>query len=256
MRQRSISSFIRTSVLRSVGLASLLFGPSMGCVVDDDAGNDGGGASANNVRSCKDACDQLKFFDCNNASEHASCFAACEQADDSAIELFVSCVQTDVCDPDCIDGLISEAGPPNNDGDGDGNGDGDGDGGEGGSCVDACNDFVDAGCLESIDCAAVCSVLSTDERNFVVYCEARRMGCNLPEECEGAFEDDNNNGDPSVACQEGCDSMHFFDCLTAEQHADCRSLCTTVDADTRDTFAACAESGICSDSSCYDVMAG
>ncbi|MBC8070293.1 MAG: hypothetical protein IAG13_18315, partial [Deltaproteobacteria bacterium] len=53
----------------------------------DDASGDGtgsageggqGGASAAEEERCKDSCNQLKFFDCNDAADHAACFLACE----------------------------------------------------------------------------------------------------------------------------------------------------------------------------------
>lgn len=50
--------------------------------------------------------------------------------------------------------------------------------------------------------------------------------------------------------------MVFWDCIDAAEHADCRDLCTTVEASVRDTFAACAANDACDDDACYAQMRG
>src|SRR5690606_6626423 len=115
----------------------------------------------------------------------------------------------------------------------------------------ACNALVADGCVEPVDCGAVCAMVPESAHAFVAYCVERRDGCQLPEECDAVLEDD-----PDAECQDACDSMLFFDCIDAPQHSDCRSLCGSVDEDTRDTFTACAGDGICSDASCYEVLGG
>jgi hypothetical protein len=176
----------------------------------------------------------------NDASDHAACFEACGRADPSQIELFVACVRADVCDPECSTELVGSAGG--------------GEGGQTGSatCVEACEAVVAECSDEPADCATLCGSLSPADQAFVVYCESERNGCEFPDECVDEIDSDGGEG---VSCHDACDSMRFFDCLSAEQHADCRSLCKTVDVSTRDTFVGCA-SAVCNDSSCYDVMAG
>lgn len=219
-----------------------LVGMSCATVADDDgaSGSDSSSASAQEVADCKDACTQLKFFDCNDASDHAACFAACGNADPSQIELFVACVRADVCDPACSTDLVGSAGG--------------GEGGQtdGGSCVEACDAVMTECSDDPVDCAILCGALSPADKAFIVYCESERNGCVFPDECVDEID---SGGSEGSECLEACDSMRFFECLSAEQHADCRSLCETVDDSARDTFVGCA-SAVCDDSSCYDVMAG
>jgi hypothetical protein len=252
---------------------------------DGLAGSDGGGGdggegggegampSEQDTSECKGACNQLKFFDCNDAADHARCFEACEVAPPSGIEVFVACVQADICDPECAAGL--EGTVPSAEGGGEvegGGGEVEGGGGEeegGGSteptCTDACGEFIAAGCVPPVDCAGLCGTLSAFEQSFVVYCVERRDGCTLPEECaealpevDGGVEVEGGGGgeggtDPIEQCQGACDDMEFFSCIDEAQHADCRALCTTAPAADIDTFVACASG--CTDDACYQVFA-
>jgi hypothetical protein len=227
---------------------------------DRDAGS-GSAPSQQDQSRCKDSCNQLKFFDCNDAADHAACFEACEHAPASAIDVFVACVQADICDPECAADLEQQAGPAEGGGE-------DSSGGSSGTCADACSEFIAAGCFGAVDCAAVCSSLSELEQGFVVYCVDRRMGCNLPDECadalpgEGGGQSETTGGgggggtgpDPIEQCQSTCDDMKFFGCIDETQHADCRDLCTTASMDSIDTFVACAFG--CQDDACYQVFAG
>lgn len=235
------------AALRSPRAASLLLlGLAPACIEVGDGGLQGGGAGDAEVRSCKDACGQLKFFDCADAADHSACFGACEEASSSDIEVFVSCVRNDICDPACVDSLVQSSPPPS----GEGGGEGGVEGSDPDACVSACQDYLADGCMEPVDCSAACAALPADERSFLVYCESRRSGCELPSECAGELEPD-----PTAECRAACDSLQFFDCIDAEQHASCRSLCASVDEDARATFTACADDGICSDAACYDVLA-
>lgn len=239
----------------------------------DDGGGDptaggGGGASSSEQGQCKDSCNQLKFFDCNDAADHAACFVACENASSSQIELFVSCVQADTCDPDCATDLVGAATPPSGDGDGDGGGEGGGDGGgEGGggtTCVDACNGFIADGCAPPADCAGLCATLSALEQSFVTYCLDRSEGCVLPEECSDLFDvGDASGGDASgggevggggtdEGCLGACDQMLFFDCIDPVQHATCRDTCEIASDESIGTFIGCAPT--CSDDACLTVF--
>lgn len=216
-------------------------------------GTGGGGASAQEQQECKDACNQLKFFDCNDSTDQARCFTACEAASASAIELFVACVQADICDPSCSTNLYDQAGGGETGGGGSGvGGDGTG-GGGGGGCVDACQEYVGAGCIEGVDCAAFCASLSPSDQGYAVYCVDHRNGCALPPECEEGLP---GEADPTAQCQDACDSLQFFDCIDAQTHADCRTLCTSAATDDQETFISCVAGGVCQDGACYDVFAG
>ncbi|MFK7991405.1 MAG: hypothetical protein AB8I08_35640 [Sandaracinaceae bacterium] len=56
-----------------------------------------------------------------------------------------------------------------------------------------------------------------------------------------------------AACQDACNGMVFASCIDAEQHADCRDLCTRADRDAASTFEACAF-GICDGPGCYETL--
>jgi hypothetical protein len=224
-----------------------------------NSGGEGTAPSEQDTSECKSACNQLKFFDCNDAADHARCFEACEEAPPSAIEVFVACVQADTCDPECTAGLVGTVPPAGESG-------GEEEGASAGepTCTEACGEFIAAGCVAPVDCAGLCGTLSAFEHSFVVYCVERREGCTLPEECaealpgEGGDVEGEGSGsgvgtDPIDTCQSACDDMEFFSCIDATQHADCRALCTTASAADIDTFVACAIG--CSDDACYQVFA-
>jgi hypothetical protein len=248
-------------------------GGSAGSAGDPTAGG-GGGASSAEQDQCKDSCNQLKFFDCNDAADHAACFVACENASSSQIELFVSCVQADICDPECATDLIGAAPPPS--GEAGGEGEGEGGGGGGTTCFDACVFFIADGCAPPIDCAVECALLSELEQSFVTYCLDRRDGCSLPEECTDLFggevggESDGGEvgggevgggevgggevgGSGSVeACLDACDEMLFFACIEPAQQAICRDTCETASEQSIGTFLGCAPT--CDDDACLTVF--
>lgn len=240
-----------------------------------EAGGEGGeggegGAPAADQAECKEACNKLKFFDCNDAADHAACFLACESAPASGIELFVACVENDTCDPECAVDLEGQAGGEGGGGEEEGGGGGEEGGTPTSSCPDACNEYVAAGCVPPVDCAGFCSSLSGFEQEFVGYCVDRRDGCTLPAECEDALEGGEGGvseeggvgegvgevggDDPIMACQGACDDMQFFDCIDEAQHASCRELCTTAATDDIDTFVSCSFG--CQDDACWTVFEG
>lgn len=229
----------------------------------DPTAGGGGGASSSEQGQCKESCNQLKFFDCNDAADHAACFVACENASSSQIELFVSCVQVDTCDPECATDLVGAATPPSGEGGGEGEGEGGGEGGGGTTCVDACNGFIADGCAPPADCAGLCATLSALEQSFVTYCLDRVEGCVLPDECVDLFEGEVDDGGGEVGggevgggtdegCLGACDQMLFFDCIDPAQHATCRDTCEIASDASIDTFVGCAPT--CSDDACLAVF--
>lgn len=151
-----------------------------------DGGGDGPAPGVDQSR-CKDACNKLKFFDCNDAADHAACFVSCENAPASAIEVFVACVEADTCDPECAANLHGDA-PPAGEVTGGGGG-GEEEGGSAASCPEACEAFIIDGCAPPVDCVQICASLTELEQAFVGYCLERRDGCTLPMECTELFED-------------------------------------------------------------------
>ena len=59
------------------------------------------GASAAETDRCKKSCDKMKFFDCSSADEQARCYADCDKATSSQIEVFNGCAENSICDPQC-----------------------------------------------------------------------------------------------------------------------------------------------------------
>ncbi len=53
-----------------------------------------------------------------------------------------------------------------------------------------------------------------------------------------------------VQCNNGCDGMVFFDCITAAEHTACRELCNTASADSVSAFVGCSPSS-CDDDACW-----
>ena len=165
-------------------------GDGLGDGADGVDGGDGGEplASEAEVDACKDACDKLKFFDCIDSGEHAQCWDACGRVDSDAIELFDACVSTDVCDASCFDQLVDAQVPVGDDDDDDD------DVGGGPGCLTACN-AINGACFEgSIDCAALCSVVTPEQETLIEYCNEARDGCDFPEECYAAFEEVDEGG--------------------------------------------------------------
>jgi hypothetical protein len=144
----------------------------------DDGGGDDPVAPDQDVEQCKSSCNQLKFFDCNDSQQHSQCFTACEAATADEIEVFVACVQADICDPSCIDNLIEVAPPP--------------DPPNPSGCVGACESIIADGCYDapSSICPSACASFSADQQAFIAYCDSRRVGCEFPAECDALFEEE------------------------------------------------------------------
>jgi hypothetical protein len=157
---------------------------------DDDSGGGGGGGNppdSAQVESCQGSCDSLLFFDCLNADDHANCYAVCPERTNADIDLFDACVSNTL--PECSDCYDNLLGAPVVGGEGD-------DGGSvTGTCVDACNEWIGAGCEalgEAGSCEEFCASIPETLHDFVVECVDARVGCTLPEEC--TFESDGSVG--------------------------------------------------------------
>lgn len=164
-----------------------------GCIIVDGDGDDTGAETGSNssgadetggsmmqIADCQKACDDMQFFGCLTADEHATCYSACNAASASAIDLFSACVGNTLpnCDEavPCYDNFI-EADPPAGSSSG---------GGGTGSCTDSCNEWIAAGCeafTEAPSCQAFCDGLSETLQQAVVECVDNRDGCTLPPEC-------------------------------------------------------------------------
>ena len=102
----------------------------------DGATPGGGGASGTQIASCKSSCDKMKFFGCNSAAEQARCYADCDGATGSQIDLFNGCAGSSICDPSCRTSIT----PPPASGTTTTTGGG---GASAGSCTTACSKLVE-----------------------------------------------------------------------------------------------------------------
>lgn len=185
---------VRTAVLGLFAVLGFHALPSCDATGGGDGGDGGGEVGGEGVGDgpapsadqgrCKEACNKLKFFDCNDAADHAACFESCESAPADAIELFVACVENDTCDPECSTNLQADAPDPVDMTEGGGE-----EGGGAQTCPEACASFIADGCAPPVDCNGICASLTDLEQAFVGYCLERRDGCALPMECVDLFED-------------------------------------------------------------------
>jgi hypothetical protein len=188
----------------------LLLACALGCE-EVDAG-DGGGTGGSSptasdsdpsaesgdpwlIADCRETCDDLLFYDCLNADTHEACYDTCSDRGTQDIETFLACVQNtlpgcsecyenfaDTDPPDPTTG--SETSGPDTTG-----GPGETSGVSAGTCLDACEEYVGAGCnvefsdVEFTSCDEFCDALSGTAQALVVECVAERDGCTLPDYC-------------------------------------------------------------------------
>lgn len=222
----------------------------VGCSDDSETGST---ASAAEVRQCKDGCDHLKFFDCNDSSEQSRCYNHCEAASPSQIELFAACTDSDICDPSCSTNIEPAPDNENNNPPNSNN--------AASSCANACEALVADSCIDPVNCSQACAQFSEVEKSVLVTCEAARDGCTPSSECSDlgfdttANNDNNNNTTtPQDNCKAGCSTMATFQCIQSVDVSECRTICSTLDDDSASNFAACVNSGICEDASCYETI--
>lgn len=213
-----------------------------GCGDDSSGSGDNGGSNNTNtapqahIDECKGACNQQKFFDCYDAAAHANCFQDCEQSSTSDIETFVNCVGVEICDPECANHIEPPAPPPEP---------------SASDCEAACDGLIADQCIPQIDCATECGQLSSDDKNFIVYCADNRNGCEFPEACQ--FEGEETT--PQEECAAGCETMGTFDCIQATDVSECTTICQGLEDAAATSFATCVRAdGICQDDSCYQQI--
>jgi hypothetical protein len=122
------------------------------------------------------------------------------------------------------------------------------------TCAQACDKLDKCGYLQDAspgECLAECTQqLTPDQIGCIVS-----TTCNaIPNACQG----DAGDAFAVMACQAGCDKLNFFQCIDPTMYSSCRSLCTTVPALKRDTFAGCTQSSgadCTQGKGCYDELA-
>ncbi len=191
-----------------------------------------GGATQSEIADCRDSCNQLKFFDCNDALDHAACFQNCDAASTPQIELFTACVGADICDPACSTHIRPPAPPPRPPAD---------------QCTPQCQTYLGEGCMPDVPPAA-CAQLCAEDAALATYCLQNRSGCALPAGCMA------EPPDPADDCRQGCESQARFNCITPTDAAECATRCATADQTTLASFMSCTSAGICQDDQCYRIL--
>jgi hypothetical protein len=178
-------------------------------------------------------------FCCNDATDHATCFANCEGATGSQIDLFTSCVTVSTCDPACSPHIApKQTNPPPN---------------TGSDCPAACGRLVSDGCLDAqmgAACNQVCTQATAAEISVLLSCESRRSGCDLPAECAAMLD----GVSAANQCKASCDKLAIFGCIGGTDSGRCQQLCDKADAGLQQRFISCANAGICKDDSCFKLL--
>lgn len=154
---RSVLTLVALVALGACSKTSASGGPG-----DDDDSEPGRGPGGQ-LTACQDACDKMKLFRCNSADEQARCYADCDGATESQIDLFVACAGNSVCDPACRTNI--QPAPPDGEpapgggGGGSEGGGGDASGGPDGDvalheCQTACDRLNTFACVSPADHAA------------------------------------------------------------------------------------------------------
>ena len=170
---------------------------------------------------------------------------------------------------------------------GNGTGNGTGNGGNGGNgaatggasefevttCKSSCDKLKFFDCNDSLDqaaCYANCATATSSQIDLFNGCVSTDTcdptcsttiepkaaepsgGTNTGGSGGGTIIENPEPKDPVELCQEGCDHLKFFGCLSADDQAACRALCPTAKEADRETFSACAATGC--DAACYKSL--
>lgn len=214
-------------------LAALTVG---GCTVTSS--EPGAGAPAAEVGRCKNACDKMKFFKCSSAAEQAACYADCDSASASQIEIFTACAENSICDPACRTSIQPAERAE------------DGGGASAATCETACSKLVSCNFIPvgaKAQCNAECS---TKGYQYQIDCVNSTACGEIVSTCGGGTSsveiegggDDDGDDTKIAACFEECDSINFFDCAPVALHGECRERCTSASATKRDSFTSCSRS--------------
>ena len=195
-------------------------------------GGGGGGATASQVDACKKSCDKMKFFQCSSAEEQARCYADCEKASASQIEVFTGCADNSICDPACRTSIQPKETQQSAGG-----------GASASTCGTACDKLVSCSLIPvgaKADCTAECT---KNGYQYQIDC-VNNTACDKIEstcggESSGTIE---TPSDPAAECLSECDSINFFKCAPVEFHAACRDECASASTGARDAFTTCSQS--------------
>lgn len=211
-----------------------------------------GGATAAETDRCKQSCDKMKFFDCSSAEEQARCYADCDKATSSQIQVFTGCAENSVCDPECRTTIQPKEAA--------GTGGG---GASASSCATACDKLVSCSKIPvgaKAECNSQCAAKGYQYQIDCVNktaCEKLESTCGGGESSGGSIGVVDAGVDPASECLAECDSINFFMCAPVAAHASCRDKCASATASARDTFSSCSRSsgGDCErKSACLDAF--
>jgi hypothetical protein len=234
---------------------------SSGADGDDgsSSGDPGGGANPQEIADCKSSCDQLKFFDCNDAQDQATCYDHCGEASSSQIELFVACVTNDTCDPECSTHIEPEPDPssgPTGSPTGDSTSNSSdssnstctSDGcNDDTACNEACESLQFFSCIDAAtfdDCAALCLTASDADKSAFASCVSSGgvTQCTAVD-CYYTFNPDAVPGPTPqqiADCKMSCEDLAFFDCLTGAEAAACAAGCDEASKEVIEAFLICS----------------
>ena len=213
-----------------------------------------GGASSVQVDQCKQSCDKMKFFACNSAEEQAACYADCGKASADQIQLFNACAENSICDPACRTNIVPKpaaGGEPK------------GTGATPTTCSTACSKLVSCSFIKVGDQKACESQCATEAYQYQIDCINGTECGNIQKACGGdtgggTVVVEGDAGDLTVGqCQQACDQLLFFSCISAADQSTCRDTCTTTTKAKRETFDACAQAagGECTNATaCYTTF--
>lgn len=214
----------------------------------------GGAATAQQISFCKQSCDKLKFFMCNDAQQQADCYAGCQTASASAIDLFDGCVNNAQCDPSCSTHLTPTA--PDGGGGG-GSGGGGGGGGDAATtnpgltaCAAACQSLGSFACIsatETSNCVSLCNTAQAATRDTFSACVMGQQLSNCSAVgCYYTFNPNAPHGPTPqqvTDCKQACDDLATFSCITPDQQTTCRDTCAAETSGSKiDDFVACVRS--------------
>jgi len=227
-----------------------------------------GAASSAEVDSCKhEACDKMKFFGCNSADEQAACYADCDKATTSQIDLFRACAASSVCDPACRTNIAPA--PAAGSSGGSGGGSGGGGGASASSCSSACDKLVQCSLIPvgaKDQCVSQCQTAAYQYQIDCVNstaCNAIKATCGDPTAGTGggggggAIDSGLDDSFSIQKCQTACDTLSFYSCISAADHQKCRDDCTTAAGNKRDGLSSCVNASApeCAKAAdCYSVF--
>lgn len=242
-----------------VALAALSISAACTTVNGAGDGTPGGGsssgavASTEQVGSCKESCNKMKFFGCNSAEQQAACYSDCGAANASQIELFTACAGTSICDPACRTSITPKPA---------GGGPVTGGGATPSSCGTACDKLVSCSFVKLGDKDRCLGVCQKEAYQYQIDCVNNTDCGKIQSACgggtsggEGGTGNTGTGGADAVSigrCQGSCDQLLAEQCINVAGQAGCRARCTATLASKRDTFwscvstsTACAEGNAC-----------